>query len=192
MNSIETKQNYFLKLSDYANIFDYWLKNILISDEYLTNKRINKTYLLYPPFYNLLVKLYDTFLNIPINPVLVPFETFRSNLRQNDLFIQGATKIKFYGMHYYGIACDTYGIENENYTLKINWQRFREIAESLNLISLHPYEECHLQYIPVSQQSELRNYFTQNIKIFQNKNNLKVDGIAGIKTQEKAILLYKK
>src|SRR5260370_25688162 len=34
------------------------------------------------------------------------FETFRSQARQQQLFTQGATKLKTVGVHNYGLACD--------------------------------------------------------------------------------------
>ncbi len=37
---------------------------------------------------------------------LMVFETFRSLARQEELFAQGATKLKKVGVHNYGLACD--------------------------------------------------------------------------------------
>jgi hypothetical protein len=34
------------------------------------------------------------------------FETYRSQARQQELFSQGATKLKTVGVHHYGLACD--------------------------------------------------------------------------------------
>ena len=37
---------------------------------------------------------------------MMVFETFRSQARQQQLFTQGATKLKTVGVHNYGLACD--------------------------------------------------------------------------------------
>jgi len=37
---------------------------------------------------------------------MMVFETFRSQARQQQLFAQGATKLKTVGVHNYGLACD--------------------------------------------------------------------------------------
>jgi D-alanyl-D-alanine carboxypeptidase len=37
---------------------------------------------------------------------LMVFETYRSGVRQTELFNQGATKLKKVGVHHYGLACD--------------------------------------------------------------------------------------
>lgn len=37
---------------------------------------------------------------------LEPFETYRSQSRQEQLFTQGATKLRTVGVHGYGLACD--------------------------------------------------------------------------------------
>lgn len=38
--------------------------------------------------------------------VLIPFETYRSEARQEQLFAQKATEIRTAGVHNYGLACD--------------------------------------------------------------------------------------
>lgn len=37
---------------------------------------------------------------------VMPFETYRSQQRQQQLFDQGATKLHTVGVHHYGLACD--------------------------------------------------------------------------------------
>ncbi|KWT86783.1 M15 family metallopeptidase [Candidatus Magnetominusculus xianensis] len=37
---------------------------------------------------------------------LMVFETYRSQARQDELFKQGATKLRIVGVHHYGLACD--------------------------------------------------------------------------------------
>ena len=37
---------------------------------------------------------------------LMVFETYRSQARQQELFNQGASKLRVVGVHHYGLACD--------------------------------------------------------------------------------------
>ncbi len=72
-------------------------------------------------------------LQVGIN--LVVTETYRSTERQQELFLQGATRLRSVGVHHYGLACDFAKMIGGNISWAGDWSFLRELAEKHGLIS---------------------------------------------------------
>ena len=113
--------------------------------------------LLLPEFFDTLVKCFDEFENSNPEQKIYVVETYRSNRLQRKYFIDGKSKIRAYGMHHFGIAADVAFLIEGMVSYEGNYSELREIFKDNGLYVLD-WELCHVQYIPVSQQSDLRKY----------------------------------
>ena len=66
--------------------------------------RVSDPALLEPTMQQLVQQIIDSAQQMGIN--LMIFETYRSQARQQELFNNGATKLRTVGVHAYGLACD--------------------------------------------------------------------------------------
>jgi hypothetical protein len=62
------------------------------------------------------------------------FETFRSQARQQDLFDNGATKLRTVGVHNYGLACDIVRVAGGEPSWKGDFSFLGQLAHSSGLI----------------------------------------------------------
>jgi D-alanyl-D-alanine carboxypeptidase len=99
--------------------------------------------------------------------VLMVYETFRSQQRQQALFQQQATKLQTVGVHHYGLACDLVKSVNGEPSWKGDFSFLKGLAEANGLIwggdwgkaaAIHSFVDAdHVQRINVADQSRLFN-----------------------------------
>ncbi len=109
-------------------------------------------------------------------------ETYRSNALQLKHFNNGASKIKAYGMHHYGIACDSIFVIGGKRTYKGDVMGLRKIYQDNGLQILGMWDALHVQFIPVSEQMSLRAAVKKAVKAFQAANGLIQTGEANAAT----------
>src|SRR6266849_3058553 len=93
------------------------------------------------------------------------FETFRSQARQQQLFTQGATKLKTVGVHNYGLACDIVKVAGGEPSWKGDFSFLGQLAHSSGLIwggdwgapNIHHnfVDNVHVQRCTVARQGDL-------------------------------------
>jgi hypothetical protein len=70
------------------------------------------------------------------------YETYRSQYRQQELFVQGATKLRTVGVHHYGLACDIVRVVGGEPCWKGDFSFLGQLAHSSGLIGaatgVHP------------------------------------------------------
>ena len=96
---------------------------------------------------------------------LMVFETFRSQARQEELFAQGATKLKKAGVHYYGLACDIVKSIGGDPSWKGDFSFLGALAREHGLVwggdwgasnAKHKFvDPVHVQRITVAKQASL-------------------------------------
>ncbi len=96
---------------------------------------------------------------------LMVFETYRSQVRQHELFLQGASKLDKVGVHHYGLACDIVRVVHGEPSWKGDFSFLGELAHSAGLIwggdwgepnVKHSFiDAVHVQRCTVARQSEL-------------------------------------
>jgi len=89
-------------------------------------------------------------------------ETFRSNANQLAAYNRGASKVKAYGMHHFGIAQDILCLDSkgkiiDNGSAK-EYSLLRAEALKLELFLLPLWDAGHMQGIAVDQQNAMRNF----------------------------------
>ncbi len=65
---------------------------------------------------------------------LMVFETYRSQTRQEELFNQGASKLKKVGVHHYGLACDVVKVIHGEPSWKGDFSLLGQLAHEHGLI----------------------------------------------------------
>jgi murein L,D-transpeptidase YcbB/YkuD len=174
----------------YPEIVQNYLSKICTSENFLSDKRCSDPSLLLPTFKSKIDSLIAEYKRSHSSTPEF-FETYRSNKRQADMFNTGASNTKTNGMHNLGIAVDLVGKnEKGNWDWStLNYESIRNIAKGLGLTLLN-MEDCHIQFIPVAQQSMLRRAIFQGVKDFQKEHGLKADGIVGPVTIEALKIAY--
>lgn len=96
---------------------------------------------------------------------LMVFETFRSLARQEDLFAQGATKLRKVGVHNYGLGCDIVKSVGGDPSWKGDFSLLGQLAREHGLIwggdwgspeLKHSFvDPVHVQRITVAKQAAL-------------------------------------
>lgn len=93
-----------------------------------------------------------------------PLETYRSQIRQAQLFIQGATKLKSVGVHHYGLACDFVKMVAGEPTWRGDWTFLGDLAKQNGLVwggdwgtaGPHSFVDMdHIQACTLDQQAAL-------------------------------------
>jgi len=167
-------------------IAEHFLKHIATSAFYNSNSTCRNLELLYPPFRELIDKaIYSFELQYDYKVFIV--ETFRSNALQLRYYLNGASKVKTAGMHHFGIAVDCAFKVNGKFTYKGDIIGLREYMTEQGLTKLGMWDALHFQFIPVNKQRALRNAVNVEVKSFQKKYGLVVDGIIGKRTIAKLI-----
>lgn len=84
------------------------------------------------------------------------FETYRSQERQEQLFLQGATQLKNVGVHHYGLACDLVRLINGELVFKGDYSFVGELASRHGLLWggswAHMKDSFHVQRCSISKQ----------------------------------------
>lgn len=93
------------------------------------------------------------------------YETYRSQDRQQELFNQGATKLRTVGVHHYGLACDIVRVVGGEPCWKGDFSFLGQLAQSGGLIwggdwgapnIKHNFvDSVHVQRCTVSRQADL-------------------------------------
>ncbi len=96
---------------------------------------------------------------------LIAFETYRSNERQEQLFNQGASKLKTVGVHHYGLACDLVRLAGGEPSWKGDFGIVGQLAKAHGLIwggdwgapaEKHTFvDPYHVQRCSLSDQAKL-------------------------------------
>ncbi len=93
------------------------------------------------------------------------YETYRSQERQQELFNNGATKLKTVGVHHYGLACDIVRVAGGEPSWKGDFSFLGQLAQSSGLIwggdwgaphIKHSFvDSVHVQRCTVARQGDL-------------------------------------
>lgn len=196
INKLYCKQTrglpYFLKQSKNPAMLLRWARHFIltmaINDSFLKNSICNDVEMLFPDFQLRLFSCLDYYQTKQPNDISGYFETYRSNQRQYTVYSSGASQVKSYGMHFFGLAADVINFKNHIPKWNLNYNILIKAFQDVGLYSLRPYEDCHVQFIPTSMQNDFRAFANHTIKITQDLLNCKVDGTLGKITQG-AILL---
>jgi hypothetical protein len=96
---------------------------------------------------------------------LMVFETYRSQQRQQELFNQGATKLRKVGVHHYGLACDIVKVVAGEPSWKGDFSFLGQLAQSSGMIwggdwgaphIRHSFiDAVHVQRCTVARQGDL-------------------------------------
>jgi hypothetical protein len=97
--------------------------------------------------------------------ILMIYETYRSQARQQELFNQGATKLRTVGVHHYGLACDIVRVVGAEPSWKGDFSFLGQLAHSSGLIwggdwgapdIKHSFvDSVHVQRCTVARQADL-------------------------------------
>lgn len=164
---------------------DWYLRKVITSDFYLSKSPVKDTAILYKPFYDLVVDAITLFEQAYDYDVVI-VETYRSNTLQLQYYNNGASKIKKNGMHHYSIAVDLAFKINGTFSYNGDYKYLRECLSGVGLNLLGLWDQGHVQFIPVADQTKLRNMVDVTIRQFQKENGLQIDGIIGKHTIAKA------
>jgi D-alanyl-D-alanine carboxypeptidase len=126
-------------------------------------KRVTDPALLEPTTRALVQKVVDAAKQMGIEVMV--FETYRSQARQEQLFDQGATKLKKAGVHRYGLACDIVRVAAGEPSWKGDFSFLGQLAHSAGLIwggdwgapnLKHDFvDSVHVQRCTVARQGDL-------------------------------------
>jgi hypothetical protein len=96
---------------------------------------------------------------------IMVFETYRSQARQQQLFNQGATKLRTVGVHHYGLACDIVRVAAGEPSWKGDFSFLGQLAHSSGLVwggdwgapNIHHsfVDNVHVQRCTVARQGDL-------------------------------------
>ena len=191
------KQKSIAYLCKQRNNSKYWFKWILFyfdvvvrNEDYLSRELTNNEQLLFPDMLQRVISLREAYQEKYPKDVVAFFETFRNNYTQKVWYNQGASNIKAYGMHNFSIAVDLINFANGRIKWNLHYDLITSLAPKVGLYSLSPYEECHLQLIPKSQQNDFRSWYFEVVKSIQDLFNVKIDGFIGPITQGQIIMFY--
>jgi hypothetical protein len=107
--------------------------DVISQDERFSSvKRVNDSELLEPGTRQLAAAIISA--ARPMGIDLMVYETYRSQDRQQELFNQGATKLRAVGVHHYGLACDIVRVVNGEPSWKGDFSFLGQLAQSSGLI----------------------------------------------------------
>jgi hypothetical protein len=134
--------------------------------------RVADPLLLEPVTRQLVQQIVDAAGNIGIAVMI--FETYRSQARQQDLFNNGATKLRTVGVHQFGLACDIVRVVGGEPSWKGDFSFLGQLARSSGLIwggdwgepgVKHSFvDSVHVQRCTVARQGNLfaGNFYPDN------------------------------
>lgn len=97
-----------------------------------STSRVSDLSLLEPITRKLVQQIVDAAAQMGIE--VMPFETYRSQARQQALFNSGATKLRQVGVHHYGLACDIVRVVSGEPSWKGDFSFLGQLARSSGLI----------------------------------------------------------
>jgi hypothetical protein len=125
--------------------------------------RVNDASLLEPTTRQLVAGLISAAQQMGIEVMI--YETYRSRERQQELFNQGATKLRTVGVHHYGLACDIVRMVSGEPSWKGDFSFLGHLAQSCGLIwggdwgapnIKHSFiDSVHVQRCTVARQGDL-------------------------------------
>ena len=128
-----------------------------------TANRVADPMLLEPMTRQLVQQIVDAAAKMGIAVMI--FETYRSQARQQELFNNGATKLRTVGVHQYGLACDIVRVVGGEPSWKGDFSFLGQLAHSSGLIwggdwgdpsIQHSFiDSVHVQRCTVARQGEL-------------------------------------
>ena len=197
---LDANSNPVFQYLDPEEYIKHFFSQICLSDNYFSPRICQNPNLLYPPFMNKLVNVSKEYNKYDQVNKVFAYETFRSNELQKVYFNRGASKVRRFGMHFFGIAADLVHLDDKDGDdvqdkgefvswEKLNYSLLQELSNAQDLTHL-AWETCHFQLIPVSLQQNLRNFVTAQVVSFQQDNNLIPDGDVGPKTIAKLRSIY--
>jgi hypothetical protein len=179
--------SYFLKQSkNPAMLLRYarhYILTMAINESFLKNDICNDDVMLFPDFRLKIICMLDYYKKDHVADIPAFFETYRSNSRQYSLYSSGASKVKSFGMHYFGLAVDLVNYKNGLIKWSLDYKALLKIGNDIGLTNLTPFELCHFQFIPVSMQNDFRSFVNNLTKVIQDLLNCKIDGSLGPITQ---------
>lgn len=142
------------------NFYEQFIKP---DPRFLSTKRIADLNLLAPFFY---VKVQAILVEAKVRGLdLMVFETYRSQQRQEQLFRQGATKLRKVGVHHFGLAADIVKLIDGEPSWKGSFALLGELARVHGLIwggdwgtpnVKHTFiDGVHVQGVTVAEQAKL-------------------------------------
>lgn len=102
------------------------------SPSFNSPNRVSDPMLLEPVTRQLVQQIVSSAQQMGIN--LMIFETYRSQARQQELFNQGATKLRTVGVHAYGLACDIVKVIDGEPSWKGDFSFLGQLAHASGLI----------------------------------------------------------
>ena len=131
---------------------------VLQNDTLFTSpKRVQNTDLLEPVTRAAVEAIMADALKLGI--ILAPFETYRSQERQEQLFTDGRSQLKTVGVHHYGLACDLVRLNEGAWSWAGDYTFLGQLATKHDLIWggswSHLVDADHVQRIAVIDQGQL-------------------------------------
>lgn len=141
---------------DYEKLKEHYNNAIRPSKKFYSMRPVNDLGLLFPEFLEKLIACFARYNGkYPEHDIYV-VETYRSNELQRKYFSERKSRIRKNGMHHFGIAADVAFYIDGEFSYKGNYDFLRKIFKEEGLTVLN-WELGHVQMIPVSEQSEMRN-----------------------------------
>jgi hypothetical protein len=136
---------------------------ISLDARFRTLDRVADPALLEPVTRQLVQRIVATALNMGV-PLMI-YETYRSQQRQQELFDNGATRLRAVGVHHYGLACDIVRSVGGEPSWKGDFSFLGQLAQSCGLIwggdwgaphIKHSFvDSVHVQRCTVARQGDL-------------------------------------
>ncbi|HEY6767480.1 MAG TPA: M15 family metallopeptidase [Candidatus Sulfotelmatobacter sp.] len=138
--------------------------DVILPDSRLNStNRISDVELLEPVTRRLVQQIVEAARGMGIDVMV--FETYRSQPRQQELFNNGATKLRTVGVHHYGLACDIVRVAGGEPSWKGDFSFLGQLAHSSGLIwggdwgdpdIQHSFiDSVHVQRCTIAQQAAL-------------------------------------
>jgi hypothetical protein len=142
---------------------DFYSDVILGSSFFNTPKRIDDPALLEPVTRRLVERIVTSARQMGAEVMI--YETYRSQQRQQELFSNGATKLRRVGVHHYGLACDIVRVVGGEPSWKGDFSFLGQLAQSCGMIwggdwgapnMKHSFiDSVHVQRCTVARQGDL-------------------------------------
>ena len=163
-------------------IAEFYLQTLVTGAKFNSSLPVAEQTLLFPEFLTKLNSCIAKYKQAHSNQDITFTETYRSNTLQLIHFNNGASKIKKNGMHHYGIAADSIFIIDGKRSFKGDITLLRKIYKENGLSILGMWDALHVQFIPVSDQTLLRQTVSNLLSQFQKNNGLPQTGEADAAT----------
>jgi hypothetical protein len=144
-------------------VSDFFSDVILSSSFFGSAKRIDDPALLEPVTRQLVQRIVTSAQQMGIEVMI--YETYRSQQRQQELFNNGATRLRRVGVHHYGLACDIVRVIGDEPSWKGDFTFLGQLAQSCGLIwggdwgaphIKHSFvDSVHVQRCTVARQGDL-------------------------------------